>query len=510
MMTSRRALAALAVLVLLVAPAPFFAAAESDDATVRVEAGTLRGIAGEVRVFKGIPYAAPPLGSLRWRPPQPAMPWAGVREAQEFGPVCEQPRDEYGTQSEDCLTVNVWTPAKATSLPVMVFFHGGGWLGDSSSVPLYDGTPLARRGVVLVTANYRLGVFGFLAHPGLSAESPEHVSSNYGLLDQIAVLRWARDNIAAFGGDPQNVTIFGQSAGAQAVADLMIIPAARGLFARGIMESAPVMRPGYVQMTLAQAEQDGLRYGSDIDGLRAMTPKALMALTPSLEPETRANIPNALYPVRDGVLLPMDERTAFATGQVAHVPIMIGNNSDEGAFYARNVPVKTLAAYRSYLGYRFRKDAAEAERLYPATDDASANHAQGVITSDTLTWGVRELARDMSSRAPVYRYLFTHNRAGRAPMHTSELPFVFGHEIDSRTLKPLPFTDDDRRISDAMQSVWVNFARTGDPNGPDAKVVWPPFDLQDQRYADFGDSDVTVGSGWRDQQIDFIGRTLRR
>jgi para-nitrobenzyl esterase len=512
---SYRTLIALAALVLVALAAPALA---DDPAIVRVQGGLVRGSGDDIRVFKGIPYAAPPVGRLRWRPPQPAPSWSGVRDAAAYGPACMQPGDELKEMSEDCLTVNVWAPRpakneaknQAKKLPVMVFFHGGGWLGDGSAKPLYDGTKLARRGVVLVTLNYRLGVLGFLAHPALSAESPQHVSSNYGLRDQITALHWVRDNIAAFGGDPGNVTIFGQSAGAQAVCDLLIIPSARGLFVRGIMESAPVMRPGYVQMTLAQAEQDGRRYGEDIAALRRMTPEALMAMTPSLEPETRANIANAFYPVRDGVMLSLDEKTALATGRVARVPIIIGNNTDEGTFYARNVPVKTLDSYRAYLKYRFRANATEAERLYPASDDKSANHAQGVITSDTLTWGVREFARDMSKLAPTYRYIFSHLRNGLAPMHTGELPFVFGQEVDSRSLQPLPFTAADRHISDFMEQAWVNFARTGNPNGPGMPVAWPRFDTQSQRYVEIGDEEVSVGSGWRDAQIDFIGRTLRR
>jgi carboxylesterase type B len=494
---------------LAIAGMGFAASAAAQDATIaRTHAGLVRGSGDEVRVFKGIPYAAPPVGQLRWRAPQPVSAWSGVRDATSFAMACMQPGRDL-PMSEDCLTLNVWTPRAAKALPVMVWIHGGGWLRGGTAEPTFDGAALARRGIVLVTVDFRMGVLGFLAHPALSAESPEHVSSNYGLRDLVAALRWVKDNIAAFGGDPRKVTIFGQSSGAQGVSDLLIVPAARGLFHRAIMESLPAMRPGYVQMTLTQAEQDGRRYGDDIKALRAMTPQVLMALTPSLEPETRANIANALYPVRDGLLLPLDEKTAFKTGRVARVPVIVGNNTDEGSFYAPNVPVKTLAAYRPYLDVRFGPDAAEAERLFPATDDKSANHAQGMIVSDTLTWSVRELARQMSKLAPTYRYVFSQSRNGAAPMHTSEIPYVYGNPLDYRTGKPLPFTPGDQRVSDLMQQAWVNFARTGDPNGPGSPVAWPRFDTRDQHYLEISE-DPHVGAGWHEAQIDFIGRTLRR
>jgi carboxylesterase type B len=476
---------------------------------VRIQTGLLRGIGGEVRAFKGIPYAAPPIGPLRWRPPQPAPSWRGVRDATSFGDICPQEGVYVSdAMSEDCLTLNVWTPTGADRLSVMIWLHGGGWIRGASSNPRADGTVLARRGVVVVSINFRLGIFGFLAHPALSAESPEGVSSNYALRDQIAALEWVRDNIAEFGGDPGNVTVFGQSSGAQAICDLMMAPRARGLFARAIMQSAPVMRPSHLQMTLAQAEQDGRRYGDDLDALRAASPAALMAMIPFLDFETRANIANAFYPVCDGVILPVDEKTAFAGGEVARVPVIIGNNSDEGPHYGGNAPVRTLDGYRRYLHARFGVQAAEAERLYPAHDDASASYAQGVIIADTtISWGVRELARAMANVAPTYRYLYTHKRGGVPPNHADEIPILFGNPVDSRGGRSVPFTDEDVNVSGLMQEAWVNFAQTGNPNVQ--SIRWPRFDLQNQCHLEI-DRRLAIGSGWRDTHIDFIACTLRR
>jgi para-nitrobenzyl esterase len=475
---------------------------------VRTQTGLVHGALTDVLAFKGIPYAAPPVGPLRWRAPQAPAAWNGVREATSFGPACMQPGAAY-TKSEDCLTLNVWAPRDAHSRPVMVWFHGGGLVVGCSCDAALDGAALARRGVVVVTLNYRLGIFGFLAHPGLSAESPQHVSGNYGLRDQVAALRWVKENIAAFGGDPQRVTIFGQSSGAEAVAELLIVPAARGLAARAIMESAPIMRPSRLEFSLAQAEQDGLHYG-DLATLRADSPAALLALVPPVDPETRAATARGLHPVRDGVILPNDEYTAYTTEQVAPIPVIIGNNTDEASFYLRNVPVKTLAAYRPYLEARFGAQAAEAERLYPATDDASANHAQAQIASDTsVMWGVRELARQMSKVAPVYKYVFSHATNGVAPMHTSEIPYVFGNEVDGTNNKTRAFTAGDRAVSDAMQSAWINFATTGNPNGAGVPIAWPRFDAQTQRYLEFGDQPA-IGADWHAAQLDFLGRTLRQ
>ncbi len=479
-----------------------------DGAVVEIASGGLRGAEGKVRAFKGVPYAAPPIGALRWRPPQPATAWRGVRDALQYGPICPQPGNKTpGAQSEDCLTLNVWAPAEAHKLPVMVWFHGGGWRRGAGSSARTNGESLARQGVVVVTVNFRLGIIGFMAHPALSMESLQRVSSNYGLLDIIAALEWVRDNITAFGGDPQNVTAFGQSSGAQAICDLMISPLARGLFHRAILQSAPVLRPGYAQMTLSQAEEEGRRYGDDIRLLRETSAEELLALTPVVDYETRANIPNPHYPVLDGYVLPTDERTAFRMGAVARMPVMIGANVDEARHYMENVPARSLHEYPRYLKRRFLCDADEAARLYPATNDETAMYAQGQITADTsLNWGVREFARCAALMMPTYRYLYAHARRRLAPTHSDEIPLIFGNEVD-RSGKLTPFTASDRRVSTFMQHAWTNFAGAGDPNG--SGIAWRPFDLERETYLKIDDAPEHQ-SCWRNEQVDFIGRTTRR
>ena len=316
-----------------------------------------------------------------------------------------------------------------------------------------------------------------------------------------------RDNISAFGGDPQNVTAFGQSSGAQAVCDLMISPLARGLFHRAILQSAPVLRPGYAQMTLPQAEQEGRRYGEDIRLLRETPAEDLLARTAGVDYETRANIANPHYPVLDGYVLPADERTAFRTGAVARMPAMIGNNIEEARHYMESVPAETLKDYRQYLKRRFQRDAEEAARLYPASDDVSARYAQGQITGDTsLSWGVREFARCAAPLMPTYRYLYAHARDGLAPTHSDEIPILFGNEVN-RSGKPAPFSEADRRVSTFMQRAWTNFARTGDPTG--SGIDWRRFEPDRETYLKI-DATPENQTGWRDKEIDFISRTTRR
>lgn len=477
-------------------------------AIIETDSGRLCGVEGPVRAFRGIPYAAPPVCALRWKAPQPVETWRGVRDALQFGAFCPQPaKHAPGAVSEDCLTLNVWAPADARRLPVMIWFHGGGWRRGAGSAARTCGQNLAQQGVVVVTVNFRLGILGFMAHPELSKETQQRTSSNYALLDIIAALQWVRNNSQTFGGDPRNVTVFGQSSGAQAVCDLMISPLAQGLFQRAILQSAPVLRPGYAQMTLSQAEQEGRRYGEDISVLRAASADDLLERVPSVDYETRANIANPHYPILDGFVLPTDERTAFRTGAVARIPVMIGNTIDEARHYTQSVPARTLDAYGQFLKRRFLKDAEEALRLYPATDNESAIYAQGLITGDTsLSWGVREFARCASPLMPTYRYLYAHERDGEPPTHSDEIAILFGNELN-RSGKSSPFTTDDRAVSALMQRAWTNFARTGDPNGNG--LDWRPFEPGDESYLKIQSEPVNA-TGWRDRHIDFISRTSRR
>jgi carboxylesterase type B len=480
-----------------------------DRNIVETDIGLLRGDAsGSVRSFKGVPYAAAPVGDFRWKAPQPGKSWSGVRDALQFGPVCPQAgRSAANGASEDCLTLNIWSLQDAQNLPVIVWLHGGGWRRGAGSSARTCGENFARQRVVIVTMNFRLGILGFMAHPELSAETPQRTSSNYALLDIMAALEWVKRNISAFGGDPERVTLAGQSSGAQAVCDLMISPMSRGLFHRAIMQSAPVMRPGYAQMTMSQAEQEGRRYGENIRALRNVPAEDLLRMIPSVDYETRANIANAHYPVVDNYVLPCDERTAFVEGRFARVPVLIGNNSDEAVHYSANVQAQSLRDYHSYLKRRFAGAASEAARLYPASDDAGALYAQGLITAETsLHWGVRELARRNVSSAPTFRYLYTHDRDGRPPTHSDEIAVLFGNEVD-RSGKLAPFTEDDRRVRDIMQKAWTAFAANGDPNGD--RLEWRPYGISGENILEIGTEPVHR-LGWRDEHIDFIGRTLRR
>jgi para-nitrobenzyl esterase len=488
-------------------------AADAPPVTAQTAAGLVSGTGGDVRSFKGIPFAAPPLGPLRWKPPQPAPHWAGVRDATAFGPECAQPIPPGAPSvpnSEDCLTLNVWTPAgSGAHLPVMIYIYGGGYAVGAANSPTFDGTSLARHGVVLVTFNYRLNVFGFLAHPALSAESPDRTSGNYGLLDQVAVLHWVQANAAAFGGDPHNVTIVGESAGAGSVSALLTMPRAKGLFARAIMESAPVFRP---EMKLAGAEAAGvaLAGGADLATLRAMAPADLMKRIPPLDPDTRTDIAITLGPIADNVVLP-DERTAYGARKETIVPIIIGNNVNEGSFFARGIPVKTLAMYDAALKKRFGDAAPQARTLYPATDDAGALAAEATIVGDIdINTGVRKMAVTMAKAgAPVYRYLFTRARAGKLPGHSDELPYVFNATAVNGVGAPAPaFDATDNQVSETMETMWTQFAKTGNPNPPGSDA-WPLYTVAGDRFIVFGDT-VSTGTAFRTPELDFLNQTVGR
>jgi para-nitrobenzyl esterase len=502
-------LAAWGLVTALTVTTPFAGAADI-TAIAQTTSGTVGGTVDYVRSFKAIPYAAPPIGALRWKAPQPPLPWTGVRDATTFGAACTQPAPPGVANGEDCLTLNVWTPgARGEHLPVMVYIFGGGYAVGSASSPTFDGTALARHGVVLITINYRLNVLGFLAHPALTAESSEHTSGNYGLLDQVAALKWVQANAAAFGGDPNNVTVMGESAGAGSVSALMTMPRAKRLFKRAIMESAPVFRP---QLGFAAAEIAGTQFaaGSTLAQLRAMPAADLIKRIPPLDPDTRSDIAITFGPIADGVVLP-DERDTFKAGKENVVPVIVGNNVNEGSFFARNVPVKTLDAYTAALKKRFGAAAARARELYPASDDAGANTAESTIVGDMdINTGVRKMALAMAAKEPdVYRYLFTRARAGKLPGHGDELPYVFGTGTVGGLGQPAPpFDEVDRRVSETMIRAWTQFAKTGNPNargGP----VWPRYTVAGDRFIVFGDT-TTTGTGFRTVELDFLDKTVGR
>jgi para-nitrobenzyl esterase len=444
-------------------------------ARVKTAEGTVAGTAKEgVRVFLGIPYAAPPVGDLRWRAPQPAARWSGVRAATRFAPSCIQgdpvPFGPYTPpflitpeRSEDCLYLNVWSPKRyAAPRPVYLFIHGGGFQSGGASVPVYDGAALARKGGVVVTINYRLGLLGFLAHPELTRESQLGSSGNYGLLDTVAALRWVRTNIARFGGDPENVTIAGQSAGAAAVNALLVSPLAKGLFHRAVIESGPVI--GLPMPSLQQAEQAGVALATK---LKATSVAELRALPSS---EIAKTMPTAIpWPNVDGKVVLADPERGD-TPVVSRVPLIVGYNRDERT---PDAP-PTAAAFEKDLRQRFGALAERALALYPHGSDTEAARSAAELARERyiaalLFWAERRSAQGQ----PVYGYLFEHVFPGAESarfraFHTAEVPYIFG----AFDLQDVTFTDADRRVSDEMQDRWLAFMRRGNPNSKGGQHTW--------------------------------------
>jgi carboxylesterase type B len=474
-------------------------------ATVRVAQGLLRGQRrGDAAVFLGVPFAEPPVGPLRWRPPQPAAGWQGGRDALAFGPDFPQPGGialRGNGQDEDALHLSIWTPTLDANarLPVLVWLYGGGFFEGSSSDPGTDGARLAAEGAVVVAINYRIGLFGFLAHPALSAESPQQACGNYGLLDQVAALAWVRDNIAGFGGDPDRVTAFGVSAGSASIALLLTAPAARGLFHRAILQSPGAGRP---LATLAQAEQAGRALGEDLATLRALPARELLARTSRLSPKVRRlTMPRVLRPIHDGWLLPHDERPALQAGAFQAMPLLVGTNADEGTMLTRPWAIAKLDAWREQVTLNFAGAQDEAAALWPARTDGEARQAVAAMFADTqFNYGARLLAQSMAAREPrTWRYLFLRRRPGEpdGPHHTDEVPYVFG------TL-PQGAGEADQALSAAMRKAWVAFAASGDPNGA-GLPQWPAYAQRQDKHLAFGDT-ITAGAGWRTPQLDFLER----
>jgi len=481
----------------LIFSASLLAAQATPADQVRVASGVLEGIqepGSDVRTFKGIPYAAPPLGQLRWKAPQPAAGWAGVRKAGEFGARCMQ-GNPFGDMnfrdngpSEDCLYLNVWTPAKSANarLPVMVWIYGGGFAAGSSSEPRQDGGNLAKKGVVVVSFNYRLGVFGFFSHPDLTKESDRNASGNYGLLDQVAALEWVRKNIGAFGGDARNVTIFGESAGSFSVSALMASPLAQGLFQRAIGESGAFngsttlpAKPRTETDAAGRTFAESLG-SSSIEQLRAKP-------ADELQQAAFQQGPFRFGPNIDGYFLPEDVAVIYAKGKQSHIPLLAGWNSDEGSFeiaFAKEKP--SAATFAKQAQERFGGKADAFLKLYPAATDDEAKRSAQDLAGDRFiafsTWKWIEAHR-ATGKSRVFRYEFDQappppadakpeNPAAQlGAYHSAEIEFVF-EALDS---KKLPWREEDRRLSDQMSSYWVNFAKTGDPNGP-GLPRWPVYD----------------------------------
>jgi para-nitrobenzyl esterase len=488
---------------------------------VQLTSGPITGANEEgVRAYRGIPYAAPPVGELRWRPPQAVAPWTEPRAMTAFGPACPQRVSELNrglkTTDEDCLYLNVWTPAAsaAEGLPVMVWIHGGGFVQGSASLEAYSGGHLAQRGVVVVTINYRLGPLGFLALPALTAESEHGASGNYGLMDQIFALQWVRDNIRAFGGDPGRVTIFGESAGAVSVYALMASPLARGLFVGAIAESGSPpaglrslregtrLRPSAEEAGLKFAAKLGVEDGPDmLAALRAKSSAEILAQTGESGPTPGASMAETLS--LDGWVLPEEPAAVFAEHRQAPVPLIAGSNQDEGTLWARNFRNMTVRKYELMLRGVFRNQAQEALALYPAADDAQAAQAIVTLMGDGFHQGARRAVRGSAPVQPqAYLYYFTQTtdrlrQMGLGCCHGSEIPYVFGNLAPA-----MGYADADQELSTQIMGYWTRFAATGDPNGEGA-VPWPAYTEAGDAHLVLG-VPIAAGENLRKDALDFL------
>jgi para-nitrobenzyl esterase len=476
---------------------------------VLIAGGRLNGTvaADGIRMFKGVPFAAPPVGDLRWQAPQPVQPWKDVRPAKQFGPRAMQ-QPIFGDMnfrsngvSEDCLYLNVWTPAKSARerLPVLVYFYGGGFMAGDGSEPRYDGESMARHGIVAVTVNYRLGVFGFMAHPELTKESRNHTSGNYGLLDQAAALKWVKANIAAFGGDPQHVTIAGESAGSFSVSAQMASPLSKDLIVGAIGESGSLL--GLQPLpTLAQAEQTGTNFATTVGAASLAALRALPAQQ-LLEAAGKPGAPR-FSAIVDGYFLPQSPVEIYTAGQQAKVPLLVGWNSQEMGYQALLGPsAPTAENFRYAVQKLYSNRAAEALRLYPAATDAEAEQSATDLASDRFigysTWKWADMQAQTGGK-PVYRYLYARPRPAMTPamgnsttglaggvvkgdaaappappargaVHSAEIEYALGNLASN---KVFAWTPDDYQVSKTIQSYFANFIKTGNPNGA-GLLTWP-------------------------------------
>ena len=497
---------------------------------VKITSGTLQGttVAGtNVRAFLGIPFAAPPVGKLRWQPPQPVDPWQGVRQAVAFGPRCMQLRvfsdmvfRDKGP-SEDCLYLNVWTPASSASerLPVMFWIYGGGFEAGATSEPRQEGMNLAKKGVVVVSCNYRLGIFGFFAHPALAKESPHHAAGNYGLMDQIAALRWVKENIAAFGGDPANVTIFGESAGSWSVSQLMASPPAQGLFQKAIGESGASFGAGpqlHSAPSLAQSEKAGEKFAHSI-GANSLAALRAIPANKLLQESAKGNF----WPNVDGYVLPQSVDRIFAEGRQSHVPLLAGWNKDEtvGNLYSKKNPPTAQNLVKA-IRKRFGPEADQAMKYYPHATHAEVRQSTETLASDFftvyVTWKWLEM-QNQTGGSPVYRYLFTRtppeplsNTDDGIPLvklgarHSAEIEYVFG----VLKWKKIPWQPVDFKVSDAMMTFWSNFAKSGNPNGS-GLPHWPQYTPQDRQVMDLG-KDIHARPATDQKRLEFIDSFVAR
>lgn len=475
---------------------PLAVFAASSGPQVKAASGVLEGKSdGPVNAFLGIPYAAPPVGDLRWKPPMPAAKWSGVLKAADFGRHCMQGK-VYGDMnfrdaggSEDCLTLNMWVPAKPSGakLPVMVWIYGGGFVAGTTSEARQDGTHLAQQGVIVVSMNYRLGIFGFFVHPELAKESGHNSAGNYGLLDQTAALRWVHDNIAAFGGDPGNVTIFGESAGSFSVSAQMASPLAKGLFQKAIGESGGAFFSGGLTFEPRSAREE--------KDVKAVTAKLGVSTLAELRAIPAQKLLDAFAPPQsqgfdfgpdvDGYFLPEPVPTIFAAGKQNDVALLAGWNHDEDIFEIAFNPQKPTAdSLKAIAQKEFGEKAPEFLKLYPSDTPDQALRSGIDFAGDRFiafsTWDWME-AQSKTGKQPIYRFRFDLGppSAPKGPQlgayHSSEIEYVFG-QLDSKT--DVTWKPENRVLSDMMQKYWANFARSGDPNGP-GLPKWPVYSAGD-------------------------------
>ena len=491
---------------------------------VSVSTGQLGGsrTSDGVAVFKNIPFAQPPVGDLRWREPLPAKAWTGVRDATAFGPMCNQNDNKQLPHSEDCLQLNVWTPTwpMKSPVPVMVWFHGGGNTAGSGVEALFNGETFARHGVVLVTTNYRLGVLGFFAHPELTKESAHHSSGNYGLLDQIRALRWVQENIAKFGGNPANVTIIGESAGAADVNALIASPLTKGLFVRTIAESGPIS----AETPLADAEKKNVDFAASL-GITGDQALAKLRAIPDTEllskvgqgPGARATGP-MMGIVVDGWVLPEAPTKIYASGHEQKVALLIGNNSQEVQGGTAGRGAMSVDDLHQLISQRFGPLADRAVAAYglnadskPQSDPENGNVLTQWNTDSSFRCGtVQELSWHTAAGNPGYEYQFSrtvHGKEALGAAHASEIPFVFGTLSVWQARQN--YNESDQQYASMMQQYWSNFAKTGDPNGG-SLVKWPTFDPAARGYLDFTDAGPVAKEGLRRQVCDLFMENQKR
>jgi para-nitrobenzyl esterase len=491
---AREAMRLAAPVFLLAGAAPAFA----QLLHTKVAQGALAGkTEGAVAAYLGVPFAAPPVGDNRWRPPGKPTNWKGERKASRFSASCQQAvtPDGFGPWtaeyvisnevSEDCLYLNVWTPAKTASekLPVLFWIYGGGFSSGGTSVAVYNGAHLASKGIIVVSANYRVGVYGFLAHPELTAESAARASGNYGLLDMVAALQWVHDNIAQFGGDPKRVTIAGQSAGAASVHHLISSPLAKGLFSQAIAQSGSGM--GLAVPSRASAEATGKALSGE--GGSALTLAQLRKLS-TAELDARVGKPGVRFsPIVDGLFIPNENTVGANTNDT---PILTGMTANEGTGLNSNYNNVTTSSFNAQLNQVYGKFAKEFAVLYPAGDDKQAWASSDALSRERglasmYFWARERLPHTMY---PTYAYLWTHIEPGPESarylaFHSSEIPYVFG-TLDAAKR---PFTDIDRKLSDELGAYWVNFVKTGNPNGG-GLPKWPMLTTTDRQILELGDT----------------------